>query len=129
MLRRFSTLFVTLGLLLGFAAPLTVASTVEAAPYDVFKSCQNVQSEICTNQKDQTLFGAGSIWSRIINMLIFLVGAVSVVMIVVGGLRYATSGGDSSAISSAKNTILYSIVGIVISVSAYAIVNFVATNI
>jgi hypothetical protein len=58
-------------------------------------------------------------------MLLFLLGAVAVVMIVIGGMKYTTSNGDSAAITSAKNTILYSVVGLVIAIMAYAIVNFV----
>jgi hypothetical protein len=127
-MKRVRTILATAGLLLGIVAPLAVAPQVDAATFDLFKSCSGVESEICNDQANQTLFGAGSIWGRVIDMLIFLVGAVSVIMIVVGGLRYTMSAGDSSAINGAKNTILYSIVGLVISIMAYAIVNFVASN-
>lgn len=61
----------------------------------------------------------------IVNMLLFLLGAVAVVMIVIGGFKYVTSNGDSASITSAKNTILYSVVGLVVAILAYAIVNFV----
>lgn len=61
----------------------------------------------------------------LINVFLFLIGAVSVVMIIFGGFKYVTSAGESSAVSSAKNTILYAVVGLVISVAAYAIVGFV----
>lgn len=57
--------------------------------------------------------------------MLFLVGAVSVIMVVVGGLRYVISGGNSASVGAAKNTILYAIVGLVIALLAYAIVNFV----
>lgn len=62
---------------------------------------------------------------NIINILLFVVGAVSVVMIIIGGLRYATSAGDQSNVKAAKDTILYSVVGLVIAFLAFAIVNFV----
>lgn len=62
------------------------------------------------------------------NILIFIVGAVSVLMLIIGGLRYAVSGGDQNAISAAKNTILYAIIGAVVAVASYAIVNFVLRN-
>jgi hypothetical protein len=62
------------------------------------------------------------------NILVFIVGAVSVVMIIIGGFRYALSAGDSSAASGAKNTIIYAVVGLVVAVSAWAIVNFVLGN-
>jgi hypothetical protein len=61
----------------------------------------------------------------VVNILLFIVGAVSVIMIVIGGLRYVLSGGDSNAVNGAKNTILYAIIGIVVAILAYAIVNFV----
>ncbi len=65
---------------------------------------------------------------QVVNIIIFLVGAVSVLMIVIGGLRYALSGGDQNTITGAKNTIIYAIIGLVVAFAAYAIVNFVLTN-
>ena len=59
------------------------------------------------------------------NTLLFIIGAVAVVMIVLGGLKYVTSNGDSNSVQSAKNTILYSVIGLVVAVAAYAIVDFV----
>lgn len=62
---------------------------------------------------------------RIVNILLYVIGAVAVIMIIIGALRYVTSSGDSSQTTAAKNTILYAVVGLVIAVLAYAIVNFV----
>lgn len=62
------------------------------------------------------------------NVLLFIIGAVSVIMIIIGGLRYVTSNGDSGAITSAKNTILYAVIGIVVALLAFAIVNFVVAQ-
>lgn len=61
----------------------------------------------------------------IVNLMLFILGAIAVIMIVIGGIRYTTSNGDSSAITSAKNTILYAVVGLIVAILAYAIVNFV----
>jgi hypothetical protein len=63
----------------------------------------------------------------VINMLLFLLGAIAVVMIVIGGFRYTTSNGEASSIKSAKDTILYAVIGLVVAIMAYAIVNFVLT--
>ena len=71
------------------------------------------------------LFGEGGIFSTISNILLFLVGAISVIMLIVGGIRYVISAGDQNAVTGAKNTILYAIVGIIVSFLAYAAVNFV----
>ena len=62
---------------------------------------------------------------NITNILMFVVGAVAVIMIIVGGIRYTTSNGDSSNVKSAKDTILYSVIGLVVALLAYAVVNWV----
>jgi hypothetical protein len=71
------------------------------------------------------LFGQMGVVSTITNVLLFIVGALSVIMLIIGGLRYAISGGNSSSVTAAKNTILYAIVGLVIAFLAYAIINWV----
>jgi hypothetical protein len=65
----------------------------------------------------------------ITNVIIYILGAIAVVMIIVGGIRYATSGGDQNSVSGAKNTILYAVIGLVVALMAYAIVNFVLANV
>ncbi|MDP4038446.1 MAG: hypothetical protein Q8P54_00545 [bacterium] len=61
----------------------------------------------------------------ITNTLLLIVGIAAVIMLIIGGLRYIFSGGDKEAIDSAKNTILYAVIGIVVALLAFAIVNFV----
>ena len=71
------------------------------------------------------VLGDGGIITQAVNMLLFVVGFLSVIMLIWGGLRYIISGGNASAVTAAKNTILYAIVGLVVALFAYAIVNFV----
>jgi hypothetical protein len=59
------------------------------------------------------------------NTLLFILGAVAVIMIVLGGIKYTISNGDTSQVTSAKNTILYAVIGLIVAILAYAIVNFV----
>ena len=116
-------------LAVGAVALGTVPASALANPLDA--SCQDrdlASTDVCKSRGDK-LFGPGSIWTNIINTMIYVVGAVAVLMIVVGGLRYVLSGGDASQTKSAKDTILYSIVGVIIAVMSYAIVNFVLVNI
>ncbi len=61
----------------------------------------------------------------IINVVVGVVGFVAVAMIVIGGISFATSQGDTSKVAKARNTILYGVVGLVVALLAYAIVNFV----
>lgn len=65
---------------------------------------------------------------KIANALLFVLGAIAVIMIIIGGIKYVTSQGDSSAVTSAKNTILYSVIGLIVAILAYAIVNFVINS-
>jgi hypothetical protein len=71
------------------------------------------------------LFGSAGIFTTVTNVMLFIVGAISVIMVVIGGLRYVVSGGNSGNITTAKNTILYAIVGLIIAIMAYAVINFV----
>ena len=75
------------------------------------------------------LIGDNGVFGRITNVILLIVGIVSVVMLIYGGLRYILSGGDSKKVTDAKNTILYAIIGRIISLLAYAIVNFVLTSV
>ena len=64
----------------------------------------------------------------IVRILLFLIGAVSVIMIIIGGFRYVISQGDSGAVTSAKNTILYAVIGLIVAIFAWAIIDFVIDN-
>lgn len=61
--------------------------------------------------------------------LVGLIVALSVLMIIVGGLRYVASAGDPKKTTDAKNTIMYAIGGVVVAIMAYGIVKFVTTSI
>ena len=63
----------------------------------------------------------------VVNVLLFLLGAVCVIMIIFGGFRYVTSKGDQSAVKAAKDTILYAVVGLIVAIAAYAIASFVVS--
>ena len=65
----------------------------------------------------------------IINVVLGLVGLVAVVMLILGGIQYTTSSGDAAKVKKAKDTILYGIIGLVVALLAFAIVNFVLGNI
>jgi len=75
------------------------------------------------------LVGIDGVFTRITNTVLYAVGVISVIMLIWGGLRYIMSGGDSKKITDAKNTILYAIIGLIIAVLAFAIVNFVLNTI
>ena len=81
-------------------------------------------SAICKEAKNGETETSGLI-QTVIETLIYIVGVISVIMIIVGGIRYTLSNGDSSKVTSAKNTVLYAVIGLVVAILAFAIVNFV----
>lgn len=78
------------------------------------------------NANDVNLMGT---LNTIINVALGVIGFLAVVMIIVGGVQYTTSAGDAQKVTKAKNTIMYGIIGLVIALLAYAIVNFVLANV
>ena len=100
-------------------AVIPLAPAAVAAPVD---SIKEGVGGIGGNESQPTLEDG---LKTIVNVLLFVIGAVAVIMLIIGGLRYTTSNGDASAIKGAKDTILYAIIGIVVAILAYAIVNFV----
>ena len=124
--------------LLGLLAVPALVLCVAAAATPAFADCSNANTNnlsLCggasssqSSEAPTSLFGAGGIFQTITNVLLFVIGAVSVVMLIIGGIRYTISQGDSSAVTSAKNTILYAVVGLVVAILAFAAVNFVITS-
>lgn len=61
----------------------------------------------------------------VLNIVFVILGAIAVMMVVIGGIKYASSQGDPQAISKAKGTIIYAIVGLLVAIFARAIIGFV----
>ncbi|HSW66013.1 MAG TPA: pilin [Bacillota bacterium] len=91
--------------------------------------------------KQQACIGSGGTWENnactttgpnldsiihsVVNVISILVGIAAVIMIMVGGFKYITSGGDSGSLASAKNTVIYAVIGLVIVALSQGIVRFV----
>ena len=78
----------------------------------------------CTTGKDAS-DSINKLLITIINVFSLVVGIIAVIMIIIGGIRFVLSGGDSANVSAARNTILYAIVGLIIVALAQVIVHFV----
>lgn len=134
MIRKIKLMIASLMLSLGMGAPALVPLVVYAAP-------NTIQSGVCTGSKDAASEGQGnctvsgngedsiaSIAHNVVNIFSIIVGVVAIIMIIWGGFRYITSGGDSGRVGSAKNTLIYAIIGLIIVALAQFIVNFVLTK-
>ena len=85
---------------------------------------ENENSVYCQN-KDKGEGQVNGIIKTIVEVLLMAVGAISIIMIVIGGILFALSSGDTQKAAKARSTILYAVVGLIVSVFASAIVNFV----
>jgi hypothetical protein len=103
-------------------APMGMA-TVNAQECDISDGIQGGVN--CVSAGDQADADLSEIFTTIVNVLLFVIGAISVIMLIIGGIRYTISAGDSGAVTAAKNTILYAIIGLIVAFLAFAIVNFV----
>lgn len=121
-------LLIVPALALGVSMVAPVLQPVDANAQTFNKSISDGAESAQGKDQQSNLFGDGGIFQTVTNVLLFIIGAVSVIMLIIGGIRYVVSGGDSGAVTSAKNTILYAIVGIVVALLAYALVNFVITS-
>lgn len=120
-MQKVKSILVAGAMMLGMvAAPLAVASTAGAIDptAEITKGIKAAGSQTNASGLDANV-------KTIINVLLFIIGIAAVIMIVIGGLRYVISGGDSSHTKAAKDTIFYAVIGLVIAILAYAIVNFV----
>ena len=113
-----------IGLVFNLVNPVNVFATCVPGVYDIINGAACGQGSGTSG----TLFGEGGIFTSIVNTALFIIGAIAVLMLIYGGIRYTISGGDEKSITAAKNTILYAVVGIVVAVLAYAIINFVLTS-
>lgn len=86
---------------------------------------QSLSAGTGTDQVNIPKITADQVLHNGLNIVYFLAGVIAVIVIIVGGITYATSAGDSSSVTKAKNMILYAVVGLAVVLSAFFITNFV----
>jgi len=107
---------------------LALAISAVVTPSATFADATSqIQSGIQATGSGSSPASLNGIFKNIVNILLYVIGAISIIMLIVGGIRYAVSGGNSAQVTAAKNTIMYALIGLVVAVLAYAIVNFVLT--
>lgn len=111
-----------------FAVPALVIGLAVVAPGDDAAAQVNEGIRKVSNADVAKGGDADSIIKNIIDFALMAIVVVSVFMLILGGFKYTTSNGDSNKVTSAKNTIMYAIIGLVIAIFSYAIVNFVVSK-
>jgi hypothetical protein len=88
------------------------------------KFCKDVGA----NKNNDRILGADGLITKILQIVVYITGAISIIMIVIGGFKYVVSAGDSNGVQGAKNTVMYALIGLVISLFSQIIVSFVLTR-
>lgn len=120
-MKRLKCILLSLGVIAGFG--LTIIP-VTAGAVSIFNGCPTGStSPLCTEAQSGTQID--TFVGTIVNTLLYILGAVSVVVIIIAGVGFTTSTGDPAAITKAKSTLTYAVIGLVVAILAYAIVNYV----
>lgn len=105
----------------------SLSTNVSAQAADSVK--KGITTATTADMENKSIAGEGGLISILINFLLWTVGILSVVMIIFSGFRYITSAGDAAKTKSAQTALTYSIVGLIVAVFAWAIVNIVLDRI
>lgn len=138
MIQKMKTVMLASFMAFAFALPVALPATVSAASDG---SCTNIGNQVaegansaagttdisCADTASST-DGLKQLAADVVNIFSIIVGIVAVIMIIYGGFRYITSGGDSGNVGNAKNTLIYAIVGLIIVALAQLIVRFVLST-
>ena len=131
MIQKMKRVIVSIMAVGALLVPVLVPATVAAADAPNIKDglCQGTQLQVGScSIPDIGKTGTekvNAIIKTVIDIFSLVVGVVAVIMVIIGGLKYITSSGDSGNITGAKNTILYAIIGLVVVALAQFIVQFV----
>lgn len=126
-----------IGISVGLLAALVISFGI-AVPAFAQEAQQQIDNGLCSGSNLQFTDSPGqcsiatsdattkinNLVHTVVNLLSAIVGIVAVIMIIVGGFRYVTSGGNDTSVTAAKNTILYAIIGLVVVALAQIIVRF-----
>ena len=100
------------------------AATIDCGDNTIPQSVRDAAG--CDNSSSNAL---PTVVQNLLNVVIGITGIIAVIFIIIGGVQYMTSTGDAGKITKAKNTILYAVIGLVVVILAFAIVNFVIANV
>lgn len=130
MIKKIKQLAISLTALALLAVPVMVPASAFAANTLNTDLCEGIEQAFTTTPATGTCDTSGDneigrILRRVTEIFTMIVGAVSVIMIIYGGFRYITSGGDSAKVTTAKNTIMYALIGLIIVAVAQVIIRFV----
>ena len=125
-MKRLRIFLATMAVFIGLGGAVPVVATA-ATPKAT--ACQALGSNASCTKDTSGGVSINSVIRAVVNILSIAIGVAAVIMVMIGGFRYITAGGDANSVSSAKNTIIYAVIGLVIVAMAQFIVQFVLSKV
>lgn len=128
-LRQVFTIGRLLLFLLAFLVIITRPVFADCATNPTEAGCPcalNSSSAICKDLENKD--GLSNTIKNATNIVLFIAGALAVIMIIYGAIRFMTAHGNEKQVESARLIVTYSVIGLIIAILAYALVNFVLSN-
>jgi FtsH-binding integral membrane protein len=116
-------LVLVIGLLIASSAPALAVNPVQQV-------CQgNANATVCeASSNNNSLLGKNGIITKAAKVMVYFAGVIAVIMLAIGGIKYTTSQGNPNELQSAKSTIIFALVGLIIAIFAQALVFFVLSK-
>lgn len=128
-MKQWKIMIVALAAVVGIGAATLLPAVDSSAALKVFKPCDSAgvsaDTAVCKGKDDKV----DGLAKTITNLMFYFVGILAVIMIIAGGIRYVISTGDSSKVKAAKDTIMYSVVGLIVALLAWTIVSYVISKV
>ena len=107
---------------------LATLSTVSLSNNVSAQVSDGIGAATTSEMEGRKIDGDSGLVKSVVNILLWVIGILSIIMIIFSGIRYVTSAGDASKTKAAQNTLIYSVVGLIVAIMAWAIVNLVVNK-
>ena len=102
-------------------------SATPASALNLWQGCEGAtDSKVCASKGKDNVANTAR---NLINLSLWAIGIVAVIMIVISGYKFITANGEAAKVTSARNTLLYSVIGLAVALLAWAIVSFIVNRI
>lgn len=107
---------------------LATLSTVSLSSNVSAQVSDGIGAATTSEMEGRKIDGDSGLVKSVVNILLWVIGILSIIMIIFSGIRYVTSSGDASKTKAAQNTLIYSVVGLIVAIMAWAIVDLVVNK-
>lgn len=119
---------VSIAIMICAAFGLATLSTVSLSNNVSAQVSDGIGAATTSEMEGRKIDGDSGLVKSVVNILLWVIGILSIIMIIFSGIRYVTSSGDASKTKAAQNTLIYSVVGLIVAIMAWAIVDLVVNK-